>query len=666
MSFRTVAALALALAFLGPGLAGSVGRAQLQANATDAQQALRRVAGILDYIGGDYRGAVSADGRVLDEGEYAEQGSLARDADALAAQAGLPADGELRRLLAEIAAALVAKATPDRIAQLCARGRALIVRDGVQLSPGQPPSRADGARLYAENGCATCHGQDGSAATEAAQKLDPRPANFLDPERVATVSPHRAFYAISFGVGGTAMLGYPKLSEHERWSLAFHVLALRHAGVDRAAGRAALTTLPAVPTDAARLSALTEDELRAALAGLPAPAARAAALGYLRAEAPFAETAALAAARSGTTGRTDLSSARADVHAALRAYAKGDVETARAQLVSAYLDGIEPHEAVLAARDRTLVRELERAMLALRTSVADHEPGARVQAHADQLLGLLDQAERSEGDRGQTAFWGALAISLREGLEIALLIGALLAIVRRRGADQLVPYVHGGWVLAVVAGLATYWLVGEALSGLQRELAEGIASLVAAAVLLGVTHWMIGQLTARTFMGFVAERMQRAASGRRAALGILGLSFIAAYREAVEIVLFFKALLLDAGEYVSRVWLGAGAGVLALLVVTFSLSRLGKRLPLRAFMLASSGLLAVLVVALAGKGVRALQEAAVVPLRTLDLPELPLLGIYATLQGLLVQGAVAFLLLLSALWPVLSARFDRSDTRPAE
>jgi high-affinity iron transporter len=168
-------------------------------------------------------------------------------------------------------------------------------------------------------------------------------------------------------------------------------------------------------------------------------------------------------------------------------------------------------------------------------------------------------------------------------------------------------------------------------------------------------------------MGFVAERMQRAATSRRAALGILGLSFLAAYREALEVALFFKALLIDAAEHASRVWLGAGAGVLALCVVTFAFSRLGKRLPLRGFMLASSVLLALLALALSGKGVRALQEAAVVPLHTLDLPELPLLGIYATLEGLSVQAGVTLLLLASALWPMLSARLDRADgTHPAE
>jgi high-affinity iron transporter len=273
--------------------------------------------------------------------------------------------------------------------------------------------------------------------------------------------------------------------------------------------------------------------------------------------------------------------------------------------------------------------------------------------HQTQML--LARAERRPADP-TSALLGALTIALREGLEAALLVTALLGIVRRRGQVELVRFVHGGWMLAVVLGGLTFWAASEALSGMQRELAEGIAALLAAAVLLGVTHWLFGQLTARRFMGFVAERMGSVASSPRAALGILGLSFLAAYREAFEVVLFFQALLLDAGEAQSRVWLGAALGVATLVVLTLALGRVGRRLPARPFMAASSALLALLAFMLTGKGVRALQEAGLVGIHSFDLPELPWLGIHATLQGLLAQGLVLVLLAASAAWPLLTAR----------
>jgi high-affinity iron transporter len=166
-------------------------------------------------------------------------------------------------------------------------------------------------------------------------------------------------------------------------------------------------------------------------------------------------------------------------------------------------------------------------------------------------------------------------------------------------------------------------------------------------------------------MGFVAERMARVGRGRGAALGVLGLSFIAAYREAFELVLFYRALLLEAGAHASRVWLGAALGIAALLLVSFALKRVGQRLQPRPFMLMSGVLLALLAFTLAGKGVRALQEAAVLGITTLPLPDLPWLGVYATVEGLVTQSLVLLVLLASALWPLLAARTN-DQPQPAE
>jgi len=212
--------------------------------------------------------------------------------------------------------------------------------------------------------------------------------------------------------------------------------------------------------------------------------------------------------------------------------------------------------------------------------------------------------------------------------------------------------------------LLTFVGLGALLSGLQRELAEGIATLVAAVVLLGVTHWLLGQLGSRHFMGFVVRGLDEAVRGRRAALGILSLSFLAAYREAFEVVLFFKALLLDAGDQPSRVWLGAGLGLFALVLVTFVLRRVGQRLKPRPFMLASSALLALLVLALVGNGLHSLQEAAVLGVTEVHVPELPWLGVHGSLETLGAQALVLLFLVGSALGPWLARRSE--DAQPAQ
>ncbi|HKU39958.1 MAG TPA: FTR1 family protein [Polyangiales bacterium] len=610
------------------------------AEAQAGRDGLRQIAGILDYIGGDYRGAVAPDGRILDEAEYAEQLSLAKDADALAAQAGLPAEDPVRSSLAQLSAALTAKQAPEQVQNLCRKAReVLVTTQHLSLVPAAAPARSEAEQLYRTQGCASCHGEDGSAQTPAAQPLDPKPANFLDPERVATVSPHRAFHALTFGVPGTAMVAYPALNDAQRWGLAFYVLSLRHQNADLALGRRALEGSP-VP-DLAALSALTEEELGNQLQGVP-EAGRAAALAYLRVEAPFQRA-------GGGLKAIPL------LDEGLAAYAAGDRVRARKLFISAYLDGFEPHEAGLRARDAGLVSEIETSMLGLRIAASEGKSLEDVRAAAQRARTLLLRAQDS-GSNATTALLGSLTIALREGLEIVLLVAALLGLVRKRGYPQLARFVHAGWLAAIPAGLATYALAGSLLGGMERELAEGVASLLAAAVLLGVTHWMLGQMTAKKWVGFLAKQVTSAASSGKAALFVWCLAFLAAYREAFEIVLFYQALVLDAGEHVKQVWLGTGLGLAILAVIAMLLLRVGQKLRPAPFMLASSVFLALLSFMLVGKGVRALQEAAVLAVHPLPLPELQWLGIYATREGLIAQGALSLALLASALWPWWSAR----------
>lgn len=77
-----------------------------------------------------------------------------------------------------------------------------------------------------------------------------------------------------------------------------------------------------------------------------------------------------------------------------------------------------------------------------------------------------------------SAFASSLLILLREGLLAILVLAAIVASVRKTGRRDALPYIHVGWIAAVVPGLAT-WLAANHLleiSGANRELTEGIAA----------------------------------------------------------------------------------------------------------------------------------------------------------------------------------------------
>ncbi|MFN7955534.1 MAG: cytochrome c, partial [bacterium] len=296
------------------------------AHAVDESE-LRQVVGILDYIASDYAGAVGADGTITDESEYHEQASLVTDAGQLAGEAGLSEEDPVRRDLSQLARLLAEHARPDTVHEACRSLRRRIVEEqGLVLEPAGVPDLARARQLYRELGCVDCHGERGDAQTTKAATLDPHPANFLDRERVAEVSPFRAFHALTFGVKGTAMPSFDTVAASDRWDLAFYVLALRHQSGKSEVGRRIMAEAGnPVAATASRLSQLTEREILAAFPNLPSDQGEAV-LAWLRGRAPFERD-----------EESRFALARQDLRDGVSAYARGDASAARRILVQAYL-----------------------------------------------------------------------------------------------------------------------------------------------------------------------------------------------------------------------------------------------------------------------------------------------------------------------------------------
>ncbi len=216
----------------------------------------------------------------------------------------------------------------------------------------------------------------------------------------------------------------------------------------------------------------------------------------------------------------------------------------------------------------------------------------------------------------------------------------MIAFLRKSERREALPWVHAGWVGALVAGAITWaaatWLID--ISGANRELTEGLSSLFAAVVLLSVGIWMHQKSLAGRWQQYLNARLS-AALGRRSMVFLFVLSFVAVYREVFETILFYAAMWnpRDAGAIVA----GLAAGSVGLALVTFALLRLGMRLPIGKFFAVSSALIAVLAVVLVGKGVAALQEAGWISLGMIQAPRIDLLGIYPTWQTLTAQLTVA-------------------------
>ena len=121
-------------------------------------------------------------------------------------------------------------------------------------------------------------------------------------------------------------------------------------------------------------------------------------------------------------------------------------------------------------------------------------------------------------------------------------------------------------------------------------------------------------------------------------------SFLAVYREAFEVVLFYQALWSQAGASGRQAVLG-GIAVAALLLalLAWAILKYSVRLPIGPFFNLTAWLLALLAVVFAGHGVAALQEAGVLDASPLGTLSIPWLGVHPTLQGLATQGVALVL-----------------------
>ncbi len=286
-----------------------------------------QLVGILQYLQADYPNAVES----KSESELTEQRSFIAEAMETAQELGPAAAGFLPRLL-KVKARVDKGEDPDGVSRDCAAlVEDLVLAGGLSRSPRQPPSLAQGEQLYQVD-CAACHGLDGRGQVPIAKTMEPKPANFQDPELMGELMPYKAFNTISFGVLGTPMPGYPTLSEEQRWSLAFYIFTLRQPPCEG--------TPPSVSLE--RLATATDQQLAAEHGEKN--------LACLRRKLPDADE------------ERSLMVARNLVDEALRKGASGDTMGARTALLEAYLNGVEPVEVKLRARDPKLVEKLEQRL----------------------------------------------------------------------------------------------------------------------------------------------------------------------------------------------------------------------------------------------------------------------------------------------------------------
>ena len=595
---------------------------------TKGESSASLVVHLLDYLAKDYGGAVQ-NGKVISQSEFDEQVEFAAIVEKTSRT--IPALGQDPAFVANVdklGQAIRAKGPVEEVARTArSLQREAIRLAKIEIAPTSWPSLASGAKLYQAN-CVSCHGGEGKGDGPAGKALDPKPADFHDKELVKTSSPFKFFNTIRLGVPGTGMTAFPGLSDKEVWDLAFYLKSLPHA---RPVAKPEIARSIGVKEAAS----MSDEELAEKFSGDQADLPSFVASVRTRDDDP--------------SKRDPLDVADELLNESLKAAQAGERAQASQLALRAYLEGVEPMEPKLKANLPGAVEKLESLMARYRESVAKKEPLEKTVGYKTEISAQLDEARKvlsSSTMSPAVAFGAAFSIFLREGFEAILIIVVLISVLRAMNQAHAVKWVHFGWVSAVVVGVALWLASGLllAMSGLSRELLEGAISLLAVAVLVYVGFWLHRFSEARKWQAFLKSKLKEGLStGSYVVLSLV--AFMAVFREAIEVVLFLRAIWIDLDPAGQRV---AGLGVLSSIVLLAGFAYLAivqsRKLPVTFLFKVCSWTMIALALILAGKGAHSLQEAGFFGVSSLPFQlRIDLLGLYPTVETVAAQAIVAAL-----------------------
>jgi FTR1 family protein len=240
----------------------------------------------------------------------------------------------------------------------------------------------------------------------------------------------------------------------------------------------------------------------------------------------------------------------------------------------------------------------------------------------------------------------ALIITLREGVEAALVVGIVYAFLVKEGLTGQLKAVWAGLAAAVVASLAGAWVLRSV--ALNEEAFEGVLYVASAVVVVSMVVWMWRH--ARHVSSEIQGSLSRIVAGRSAPAvfaGVFLFTFLMVFREGVETALFLAAVSLTTSGLLTA--LGALAGLALAVWFGVLFIRGSVRLDLGRFFKVTGVALMIFVVQLLFNGYHELSEAGWLPASPASM----------ALVGPLVRYELFFIVAVLAI-PLLAIAFPGS------
>lgn len=233
-------------------------------------------------------------------------------------------------------------------------------------------------------------------------------------------------------------------------------------------------------------------------------------------------------------------------------------------------------------------------------------------------------------------------ISLREGIEAALVIAIMLSYLRKTNQMDLKKYVFYGTIAAILSSVGVATVVGllwGIFEGPMLNIFEGSVVLIAAILLTTMIVWM-WNAGARVTQE-IEESMEMSVV-QQSGVGLALLSFSLVMREGVELSLFSMALVIQEGL---ESYIGIALGLSIAVILGVGIYKGSLRISMRALFKWTSIFLILFAAGMMAYGIHELQEAGLLLIGPIEIWDInpPLLsdGSYPLLHEKGAIGAMA-------------------------
>ncbi len=296
-----------------------------------------------------------------------------------------------------------------------------------------------------------------------------------------------------------------------------------------------------------------------------------------------------------------------------------------------------------------------------KSMILNREGKSEVASSIEELSQLISKtAIDLTKKQGRAQWWATLLASmlilLREGFEAILIVGAIIAYLRKSGNENNLSSVYKGSVIGILASIVMALILISLTkfgfqSGQGQEVVEGVTMFIAVAVLFYTSNWMISKAESKAWSNYIQGRIQTSID-KKSMFGLSFTCFLAVFREGAEVILFYQAMFLgssSAGGTVMAVILGILVAAVLLVFVYKAIIITGKKLPLKPFFYATSILMFVMVVAFVGGGISEFVDAGWISPKVIEgVPTISILGLFPYAETLIAQ-AIALVVVIASL-----------------